>query len=197
MTRFILLRTGATDFDDERRIKGTLNIPLNATGSEQALQAANALADENVSVIYHSPSECAKQTATVVAEALGLRAKVVKTLQNLDHGLWQGKLIDELREKQKKVYKQLQEQPETVCPPGGEMVGDAQVRVKNAIDRLIKRHRKQVVVIVTSEPLTSLLHSYLSQKELGDLWESVCDCGSWLSIDVEPKRLGTMVANQP
>ena len=196
MTRFILLRTGATDFDEEGRIKGTLNIPLNDAGNEQALKAANALRDENASVVYHSPSECDEQTAKVVAEALGLRAKAVNDLQNLDHGLWQGKLVEELREKQKKVYKQLQDQPETVCPPGGEMVVEAQIRVKNAIDKLIRRHRKQVVVIVTSEPLTSLLHSYLSQKELGDLWSSVCDCGSWLSIDVEPKQLASMVANQ-
>ena len=92
MTRFILLRTGATDFDTEGRIKGTLNIPLNDAGNEQALAAANALREENVSVVYHSPSECDEQTAKVVAEALGLRAKVVKDLQNLDQGLWQGEI---------------------------------------------------------------------------------------------------------
>ena len=196
MTRIILLRSCATDFDDEGRIKGTLDIPLNAAGTEQATQAAETLAPEEVSVVYFSPCQSAEETANVVADGLSVKAKPLKNLKNLDHGLWQGKLVDELKEKQKKVYKQLQEQPETVCPPEGEMVSEAQVRVKTAIDKLIKRHRNQVVVIVAPEPLTSLLNSYLSQQELGDLWDSVCDCGSWLSIEVEPNQLSSMVANQ-
>lgn len=196
MTRFIVLRSCATDFDDEGRIKGTLDIPLNAAGNKQATQAAEKLVAEEVSVVYFSPCQSAEETAKVVAERLGVKAKSLKNLKNLDHGLWQGKLVDELKEKQKKVYKQLQEQPETVCPPEGEMVSDAQVRVKAAIDKLIKRHQNQVVLIVAPEPLTSLLDSYLSQKELGDLWESVCDCGRWLSIDVEPRQVASMVANQ-
>ena len=146
------------------------------------------LAPENVTAVYFSPCQAAEETAKVVANGLGLKAKALKNLQNLDQGLWQGKLVDELKEKQKKVYKQLQEQPETVCPPEGEMVSEAQLRVKNVIDRFIKKHRNQVVVLVTPEPLTSLLHSYLAQEELGDLLESVCDCGSWLSIEVEPQQ---------
>ena len=196
MTRIILLRSGSTDFDLEGRIKGTLDIPLNDAGNEQATQAAKALAPESVTAVYFSPCQSAEETAKVVASGLGLKAKGLKNLQNLDQGLWQGKLVDELKEKQKKVYKQLQEQPETVCPPEGEMVSEAQLRVKSVIDRFIKKHRNQVVVLVTPEPLTSLLHSYLAQEELGDLLESVCDCGSWLSIEVEPQQLGSMVANQ-
>lgn len=196
MTRIILLRSGSTDFDQEGRIKGTLDIPLNDAGNEQATLAAKKLALESVTAVYFSPCQAAEETAKVVAGGLGLKAKVLKNLQNLDQGLWQGKLMDELKEKQKKVYKQLQEQPETVCPPEGEMVSEAQLRIKNVIDRFIKKHRNQVVVLVTPEPLTSLLHSYLAQEELGDLLESVCDCGSWLSIEVEPQQLGSMLANQ-
>lgn len=196
MTRIILLRTCSTDFDDAGRIKGTLDIPLNAQGTEQASKLAPTMADEDVSVVYYSPCQSAEETATFVADGLAIKAKPLKTLHNLNQGLWQGKLIGELKVKQKKVYRQVQEQPETVCPPEGELVSDAQARVKTAMDKLIKKHKGQVVALVAPEPLTSLLDSYLRQAELGDLWESVCDCGSWLAIDVEPKQLATMAANK-
>ena len=40
----------------------------------------------------------------------------------MNHGLWQGMIIDEVKRKQPKVYKQWQEHPENVCPPEGEML---------------------------------------------------------------------------
>lgn len=196
MTRIILLRSCMTDFDEDGRIKGTLDIPLNQHGAEQAARLAQSLTGQEVAVVYYSPCQSAEETAVVVSEGLGVRAKALKTMHNLDQGLWQGKLIEELKEKQKKVYRQAQDQPETVCPPEGEMVCDAQLRVKTAIDRLVKKHKNQVVALVAPEPLTSLLHSYLQQTELGDLWNTVCDCGSWVAIDVEPRQLASMAANQ-
>ena len=194
--RIILLRSGTTDFDDEGRIKGTLDIPLNVRGTKQAVEAASSLADKGVDIVYFSPCQSAQQTATVVADGLGVKTKSLKNLQNMDHGLWQGKLVDELREKQKKVYRQAQEQPHTVCPPQGESVSDVQVRVKTVLDKLIKKHKNQVVVLVAPEPLMSLLHCYLQQTELEDFWEAVCDCGSWLPIDVEPQQVATMEASR-
>ena len=196
MTRIVLLRTCSTDFDDEGRIKGTLNIPLNDHGIEQAKKLAASLLGEEVAVVYYSPCQSAEETAEHVAAGLGIKAKAFKGMQNLDHGLWQGLLIDELKEKQKKVYRQAQDQPETVCPPEGEMVSDAQVRVKAVVDKLIRKHKNEVIAVVAPEPLTSLLASYLRQTELGDLWDPVCECGNWLSIDVEPRQLASMAANQ-
>ena len=192
--RIILLRSGTTDFDTEGRIKGTLDIPLNAQGNKQAFHAASSLEDQDIAVVYFSPCQSAKETAMVVADGLEVKAKPLKNLHNLDHGLWQGKLIEELKEKQKKVYRQAQEQPATVCPPEGETVSDARIRVKATLDKLIKKHKNQVVVLVAPEPLTSLMNSYLRQTEWEDFWETSCDCGSWLTIDVEPKQLASMAA---
>lgn len=195
MMRIILLRSCSTDFDDEGRIKGTLDIPLNLSGNQQAAKVASELADRDISCVYYSPYQAATQTANVVAEKLGVKAKLLKSLSNLDHGLWQGMLIEELREKQKKVYRQWQEQPETVCPPEGETVSSALMRVKTALDKLIKKHKNQTVLLVAPEPLTALMQSYLEQTEVGDLWETISECGSWRVVDVEPQQLAAMAAN--
>ncbi len=62
---------------------------------------------------------------SLIGAALKLKPKTLERLQNLDHGLWQGMLIEEVKRKQPKVYKQWQEQPENVCPPEGEMLAAA------------------------------------------------------------------------
>lgn len=196
MTRFILVRSCSTDFDDEGRIKGTLDIPLNLSGKQQAAKVAEELIDRELACVYYSPYQAATQTAEIVAKQAGVKARILKNLQNLDHGLWQGMLIDELKEKQKKVYRQWQEQPETVRPPDGETVTDALLRVKTTLDKLIKKHRNQTVSVIAPEPLTSLMQSYLEQSELGDLWETISECGSWMVVDIEPQQLATMAANQ-
>ncbi len=129
MTRVVLVRPGTTDFDEQRRIKGNLDIPLNEFGTDQIARAANELASEGIEAVYSSPCQAAEETARVLAQALGVKAKSVPNLRNLDHGLWQGKLIDEVKATQRKVYRQWQEQPETVCPPEGEMLESARLRV--------------------------------------------------------------------
>ena len=196
MTRIILVRSGTTNFDQEGRIKGTLDIPLNDEGNRQAMQTAVDLAGQGIEVIYCSPCQSALQTAELLSAQLGVKFKSQRNLQNLDQGLWQGKRIDELKEKQRKVYRQWQEQPATVCPPEGEMLSSAQRRVKTCLDKLVKKHKNRVVVLVVPEPLTSLVRSYLEQTHIGDLWQSACACGRWDLIDVEPQQLAAMAANQ-
>ena len=38
MIRVILIRPGTTDYDEQRRIKGTLDIPLNEFGNDLCLE---------------------------------------------------------------------------------------------------------------------------------------------------------------
>ena len=54
----------------------------------------------------------AQETAELIGRGLKLKPKALERLQNLDHGLWQGMRIDEVKHKQPKVYKQWQEHPE-------------------------------------------------------------------------------------
>ena len=107
-------------------------------------------------------------------------------MQNLDHGLWHGKLIDEVRHGQPKVYRQLQEHPETVCPPDGEPLGIAFDRVKAALERLLKKNRAGTIALVVPEPLFTLVRCLLEDAEVGDLWKAECEEGGWHAIDIEP-----------
>ena len=125
VSRVLLIRPGATDFDDQGRIKGTLDMPMSQRGREQVTSLTEQLAQFQVKTIYCSPCESARETAQRLAyERDEARIKVVDAFRNIDHGLWHGKLIDELRRNHPRVYRQGQESPTDFCPPRGESVGD-------------------------------------------------------------------------
>lgn len=189
MLRMVIVRPGATDFDEQGRIKGILDIPLNEHGASEVAQTISELADLPLDVVYSAPCQAAVQTADALASARKTKAKVIDELQNLDHGLWHGKLIEEVRQCQPKVYRQWQEHPETVCPPGGETLGEAQDRLRAGLGRLIKKHRSGIVALVVPEPAASLVRCLLEDSELGNLWKAECDHGGWQLIEVEPEKV--------
>jgi len=186
MLQIVLIRPGSTDYDQQQRIQGTLDVPLNAQGNVEVVQATDQLAALGIEVVYTSPSEAASQTAGVVAKHLGVKLKVLERLENLDHGLWQGMLVEDVRRKQPKVYRQWQEQPENVRPPEGEMLSEAEERIRIDLNKLLKRHREGVIALVAPEPLASLIRRYIHQDELGDLWKLVNIHGGWEVLEIEP-----------
>ncbi len=189
MVQIILIRPGSTDYDKDGRLQGTLEVPLNEQGTEEVARLIDDLRGRGMDLVYFSPSQSAQQTAEAIAQVLDIRVKKLERLQNLDYGLWQGMLIEDVRVKQPKVYRQWQEQPEIVCPPGGEMLGQADERVEAAMTRLLKRHREGVVGLVVPEPLASLVRRWFDHGELGDLWKANSDHGRWDVLDVGPKAL--------
>jgi broad specificity phosphatase PhoE len=188
MTRIVLIRPGSTDFDDQGRIKGTLDMPLNGNGTSQVAQAVTELNGMSLDCIYASPCQSAQQTASALAAGRGVKVKVLEKLGNMDHGLWHGKLIEEVKQKQPKVYRQGQDHAESLCPPGGEALSKAKQRVSAQLEKLIKRHRQGVVALVAPEPLATIVRCVLQHRDLGDLWKSERDAGNWELIDIEPQR---------
>jgi broad specificity phosphatase PhoE len=190
MTGVLLIRPGATEFDEQGRMKGCLDMPLSSLGAEQAASIAKELAGVRVKTIYSSPCESARETAKCLADAQRAagweaKVKVVEAFRNLDHGLWHGKLIDEVRRNHPRVYRQGAEFPEEFCPPGGEPVTDAKLRVGKAIRKCLKRGRDDVIAMVIPEPLASVVQSMLSGEELKSVWKTETDSATWSMIEIE------------
>lgn len=184
MLEVVLIRPGATDFDAEGRIQGTLDIPLNAEGQSEVERLIRELQGRGIELLYAPECEPAHETAQAIGRALGLRVKRLDDLRNLDHGLWQGMRVDEVKRKQPKVYRQWQDQPECVCPPQGETVGDARSRVARVLDRLFKKHPEGTIGLVAPEPMASLLRQALVEGDLGDLWQASAEHGRYETLRV-------------
>ena len=163
MLTILLVRSGLTEYDCQGRIQGTLDVPLSAEGRQQADATAEELAGRGVAIdaLYTGPCLSAQQTAETLAGRLKLKPKMIKTLHNLDQGLWQGMLFEEVKSKQPRVFRQWQERPETVCPPEGETLREATDRLRAAIAKLAKKHKSGTIALVLSQPLASVLRSML------------------------------------
>ena len=170
----VVIRSGATDYDLQGRIRGTLDIPLCEEGAaaaeRDAADLAAASAARPISALYAAPTVCAAETARIVGRALGLRPRTAAGLGNLDQGLWQGMLVDDIRRKQPRLYRQWQDNPWSVSPPEGELLEDACGRVEDALVKLLKRHAGGRVALVVPPPLDQIVRWLVAGESIGDLW---------------------------
>lgn len=188
-TRVLLIRPGATSYDEQNRIQGVLDLPLTDVGWVQVGQLAKRLAGIELSGLYCGPSSSAQATAEGIGKHLNLRARMVPELRNLDQGLWQGLHLEEVRRRYARVYRQWLEEPRTICPPEGEPVAEALDRVRGVLRSLLRRHRDETIGLVVPEPLAQIISGHL-RREVHVPIDDVVSPAQFERIDVldEPGR---------
>ena len=102
VTTFALIRHGQTDWNAQRRLQGSTDIPLNDVGRGQARDVVEALAGCDWDAIVSSPLSRAAETADLIAAGLGLTvARRVPDLTERSfgpaEGLHDGPELDALR----------------------------------------------------------------------------------------------------
>jgi len=173
----IVIRSGATDYELQGRIRGAVDIPLCPAGITEAEHSAALLAGSSAVAIYTSEEVGAVETGRIVGRAVGLRPRVISNLRNLDQGLWQGLLVDDIRRKQPRLSRQWQDNPWAVAPPDGELLADACERVEKALEKMLRRHADGRVALVVPGPLDRIVRWIVAGESLGDLWDSEPQCG--------------------
>lgn len=102
MARLWLVRHGETDWNRERRLQGHKDVPLNATGHDQAHEVAERLAERFEGLarpeIYTSDLKRAAQTARAVGRALGCTPRIARKLRERMFGICEGQTLAELAE---------------------------------------------------------------------------------------------------
>lgn len=189
MLKIFLVRPGSTEFDEQGRIKGCLDIPLSSAGRQQVERVAEELREYDIDRIYTAPCQSAQQTAEIIAKNGKVRVKVLDGIQNLDHGLWHGKLIEELKATQPKIFRRFADHPEATCPPQGETLQLARERVLKSLQKLIRKHRNGKIVLVVPDPMATIVRSILASRDVGNLWQTECEHCFWETIDVNEKTL--------
>lgn len=171
----MLIRSGATDYELQGRIRGTLDVPLSPAGVVEAERAAEVAREAAPAAVYTANTGCALQTARLVARACDRPVRRLRQLHGFDQGLWQGMLVDELCRRQPRLARQWQEHPWSVDPPEGEPLGAACNRVESALETMLARHPRGRIVLVVPPPLDRLVRWLVSAEPLGDLWQQPDD----------------------
>lgn len=97
MTYLYLVRHGETDWNRARKIQGKTDIPLNETGRAQAWETGKLLSRRHWHGIVTSPLARAAETASIIAEELGLPAPdTLDAIVERDYGEAEGLTGDEL-----------------------------------------------------------------------------------------------------
>ncbi|MDX2036338.1 MAG: histidine phosphatase family protein [Isosphaeraceae bacterium] len=164
MTHVVLIRPGSTVYDEQNRVQGSLDLPLSDLGRAEVAQLADrlgSLEQIQLSALYSGPSQSAWRTAESIGRVVGLRPKRIDEFRNLDQGLWQGLLVEEIRRRHQRVFRQWMDDPFAICPPQGEASEDALERVLNALRPIIRRHRDEEIGLVACEPIAQLIGAQL------------------------------------
>lgn len=96
MTRIVLVRHGQSTWNADGRWQGRADPPLSALGVRQAEVAAETIEQFGITRVFASPLQRAHQTATVLADRLGLPVESDRRLEERDAGEWTGKTRTEI-----------------------------------------------------------------------------------------------------
>ncbi len=195
MLQFLVVRPGMTEFDVRHRLVGRLDIPLCPVGIEQTRDVAVQIIQSGpIDALYAAPCHACRQTAHQFSQICDVKLRICRELKNLDLGLWSGLCLDDIRQRQPTIYRRWQENPETVCPPEGEMLYEGRERLQEGLARIAKKHPSGRVVLVAPEPIATILGCHLRQTAVGDLWKAENNFGTFESIVYHP---GSVVVRRP
>lgn len=153
-TTLVLVRHGVTEATTRKVFSGGLtgaNPPLTDRGREQARGAGQWLAPMAASIdaVVTSPVRRTRETAAIVAEALGAdEVSVEDGIAEMDFGSWDGLTFGEVHERHPDDLAAWLGDIE-VAPGGGESFTAVQARVLEGRDRLLAAHDGQTVVAVS------------------------------------------------
>lgn len=156
VTRLILVRHGRTAGNQQGRMTGTTDVPLDAVGLKQAELLAAKVADYEPSVLYSSPLVRARQTAQAIAARTGLAIVEEKDLIERDFGELSDLTLEELQQKNPVLFDQINtwaslgtgamEQPEISGIETAEKMAE---RISRFTALVTAKHPGSVVVAVT------------------------------------------------
>lgn len=165
-TRFVLVRHGQTEHSAEKRYSGSSDPALTELGVKQAAAVAQAVARfGQIDAIVASPAKRTQQTAKACAEALGIDAAEIETVdgfREMDFGVFEGLTREEAIGKYGEEFGAW-EASISKAPPEGESVSAAHRRVTRARLKLQDAHEGQTVLVVTHmTPIKSVMRQALA-----------------------------------
>jgi broad specificity phosphatase PhoE len=147
--RILLLRHAETEWNRERRFQGWRDVPLSATGREQAESAARLLAAARIDAVWSSPLARARDTAAIIAAPHRLAVQESEAFREMGFGDWEGLTRDEVRERFPDAHRAWAETPHEAAWPGAETLAAVRARALAGLEALRAAHTGQTICLVS------------------------------------------------
>ena len=168
-----LVRHGESVSNLEGRVQGQADVELSALGHAQARQVADwarrlvALppgAAATISEVWSSPLRRARETAAVIAAAIGLPVLVDEQLCELNAGIFQGHLWADLEQTFPNEVARWRSGDPHYSIPGGESRAQLAARGRAVLETLAARDTPGMIVVAHGGVLTAALGSMLGRE---------------------------------
>ncbi|HMK56458.1 MAG TPA: histidine phosphatase family protein [Dissulfurispiraceae bacterium] len=144
VTTLYLIRHGATVGNEEKRYKGSIDVPMSEYGVEQIERTADfikaTLGNLFLSAVYSSPLSRAFRSAEILAGPFGLAPIIVSDLRERHFGKWEGMTFDEIRLQYPREFEAWANDPLKHRPIGGESTVAVRDRAVAALEAILSGH---------------------------------------------------------
>ena len=199
MATVILARHGRTSANASGVLAGrTPGIGLDDVGTTQASSAAARLEGLALAAAFTSPLDRCKETAKLLLNGTGLKARVERGLNECDYGDWSGRPMKELVKED--LWKVIQSHPAGVEFPGGESMASMSARSVAAVrgcDAAVAREHGDAAVwlaVAHGDIIKAVLADALG-LHLDAFQRIVVDPGSLSVVRYTPRRSYVLAMN--
>ena len=165
-TRITAIRHGETAWNVDTRIQGQLDIGLNDKGRWQAERAGEALAGDDIDVIYSSDLWRAYDTALSVAQPHKLTIQTDEGLRERGFGQFEGKTFAEIESTLPEQALLWRTRAPNFAPEGGETLLTFKARVTQCISQLAAQNLGKHIVVVSHGGVMDVLYRMATGLDL-------------------------------
>ena len=176
MTTLHFIRHGETEWNRNGLIQGVSDVPLSDVGLEQARSLAAELAGRSIGSIYAANLLRTIQTASPIADALGLEIRTAPALRERDFGANEGRVANEVAvergTERGSGWTSVDDRH-----PGGESIRELYLRVAGFLDALLADPPAHEIAVVTSGGPICVASAHLAGEPVDAIaWRAFANC---------------------
>ena len=165
-THILAIRHGETDWNIAGRIQGHTDIPLNATGIQQAEKLASSLADAPLVHIYSSDLLRAWATAQALAQCNGVPLTTHAGLRERCFGIYEGQRFVDVEASNPEDALRWRKRDPAFAPSQGESLQTLLTRVSDTVTAMAATHLGQHIAIVAHGGVLDSLYRLATHQGL-------------------------------
>ena len=171
-SRIFLIRHGETNWNKEGRFQGQIDIPLNANGKDQARKTFEYLRTISFNKAFSSSMQRPYETAQIILQKNNdLKIEKIDSLVEISHGLWEGKLENEIREQWPTLLKNWHDKPEVVVMPEGESIKDVSDRSIEAFEKIcLSQKDNDLTLLVAHDAVNKTIICNMLGINYANIW---------------------------
>jgi alpha-ribazole phosphatase len=166
LIRIYIARHGETTWNAEGRVQGRSDPELSPKGYSQSLALLKQVKERPISAIYTSTLKRTILTAQPIAEHFGLPIQREHELDEIAFGIFEGKQFSDIEGELRSEWEKFKADRLTYRIPGAENYTDVANRLRPFMEKILKKHQGQEILIVAHRGANRMLVGMLLELPL-------------------------------